>query len=206
MCDCPQIAERWCSRIVRFRPVCVLTGRAGRTRTEGQQRGQRRRSEWDDGRLHQPKAVSDRLSLFRDHQARLDHRDQPVSWELWCVSPRLLFRPQEVWKCPFLSFIKPLMYQGADGPVGPRGQQGMYGPKGDEGSRGFKGAPGPPGLQVGPKRRSVKARNTVTVALMVCGFSQGMPGLSGEKGESGHVGLMVSLSGPPFQCPVVLFT
>lgn len=96
-----------------------------------------------------------------------------------------------------------LVYQGADGPAGPRGQQGMYGPKGDEGSRGFKGAPGPPGLQVGPKRWSVKGRRMVPMALMVCGFSQGMPGLSGEKGESGHVGLMVSLSGLPFQYPVV---
>lgn len=40
--------------------------------------------------------------------------------------------------------------------------------------------------------QSVKVRNMVTMALMVCVFSQGMPGLSGEKGESGYVGLMVS--------------
>lgn len=39
--------------------------------------------------------------------------------------------------------------------------------------------------------------------LMVCVFSQGMPGLSGEKGESGHVGLMVSLSGPLLSYAVV---
>lgn len=44
----------------------------------------------------------------------------------------------------------------------------------------------------------------VTMTLMVCVFSQGMPGLSGEKGESGHVGLMVSFSEPKH--PLVLVT
>lgn len=88
----PQIAERWCSQLLcaGFRPLCVLTGRAGRTRTEGQQRRQRRRSEWDDGGLHEhgvrTETVFDCLSLFRDHRARLDHKDQPVSWEFRCVS------------------------------------------------------------------------------------------------------------------------
>lgn len=31
-------------------------------------------------------AVLDYLCLFRDHQALLDHKDQPVSWEFRCVS------------------------------------------------------------------------------------------------------------------------
>lgn len=43
------------------------------------------------------------------------------------------------------------------------------------------------------------------MAFTVCVFSQGMPGLSGEKGESGHVGLMVSLSGPPLIYNILWF-
>lgn len=42
------------------------------------------------------------------------------------------------------------------------------------------------------------------MALMVGVVPQGMPGLSGEKGESGHVGLMVSQSGSP-QFPILWF-
>lgn len=74
--------------------------------------------------------------------------------------------------------------------AGPRGQQGMNGAKGDEGLRGFKGATGPTGLQV---RRATELRTKDPYMNSYLSV-QGMPGLAGEKGESGHVGALVSTS------------
>lgn len=99
------------------------------------------------------------------------------------------------------------MCQGLDGEAGPRGQQGMYGAKGDEGARGFKGATGPSGLQVRilpPSESSIcpahlSSQIWFSLSVHACSYaanqplaSQGMPGPPGDKGESGHVGPMVS--------------
>lgn len=92
-----------------FRPLCVLTGRAGRTRTEGQQRRQRRRSEREDGASTSTVCRTEAILIVcifsgatgPDWTARTSRSAGSSG-----VSLYLLFGPQQDWK----RFIKPVWF------------------------------------------------------------------------------------------------